>query len=82
MRGKVNGWRNYPTWAAYVWLRNEEGAVRASRFGAGALRAFAEELLLPKESPQASYLLDWLMDEVDWREVASRLAGWGGGERG
>jgi hypothetical protein len=76
---RTNGWRNYPTWAAYVWLSNEEGAVQASRFGARALRAFAEEILHPKGSPQASYLVDWLLDEVDWEEVAGWLKG---GDRG
>jgi hypothetical protein len=56
-----------------VWLRGEEGAAQASLLGAGALRAFAEEILLPKESPQASYLLNWLLDEVDWESVTSAL---------
>jgi hypothetical protein len=73
-----NGWRNYPTWAVFLWLGNDEvtynAAVWEAKQGVRALREFVEGLVLD-ESPAslASDLLGWALDEVDWESVVAAL---------
>jgi hypothetical protein len=74
----MNGWKNYPTWATFLWLGNDKvtysAAVWEARRGVRALREFVERLVLD-EGPAslASDLLGWALDEVDWESVAAAL---------
>jgi hypothetical protein len=65
------GWKNYPTWAVYIWLSDDsrfEAAVRAARHrNIRSFRELAEGLAaegLVHEPSLASDLLGWALDEV------------------
>jgi hypothetical protein len=76
-----NGWSNWETWNAKVWMDNEEGVQRemervAAR-GADALRDYFEEAFGPADTLTGPLGDAWSMflSEVDWREIAENVMG-------
>jgi len=81
-----NGWPNYETWLAALWLGNDPtsdadshqlvGASRTTQDGADALQAYVEER--SPRSEQASLYSDLLgaaLRMVDWRRIAAHYRG-------
>lgn len=79
-----NGWRNYPTWATYTWLSNDEvdyhtsGAVVAHAGdpvrGGKDLREWVEERSPLVDSAGLYHdVLGWALQIVDWESVARAL---------
>jgi hypothetical protein len=74
------GWKNYPTWAVYVWITNDsrfETVVRAAHHR--TIRPFRELVEgiaaegLVTEPSLASDLLGWALDEVDWEFLKDEI---------
>jgi hypothetical protein len=77
-----NGWHNYETWAAALWIDNEEPTYRercaladhAASIGALAetLKTWVTDELMPDLGASlAADLLGAALSEVDWSEIAS-----------
>lgn len=78
---RYNGWVNYETWAANLWIDNDEGtykeacrmARRADDVGdlACALKSWVESDMLPDlGSSLAADLLGAAVSEIHWHEIA------------
>ncbi len=79
--GGYNGWRNYPTWAVFTWLSNDEDSYRNARTVAhvagGPYRA-ADDLRaavidgnpLAEDASLYADALGWALQVVDWEAVA------------
>lgn len=57
-----NGWSNYETWAAKLWMDNDEGAYHDVTSKATEL---AEEARDAEEEPDAADLATWLREYAD-----------------
>lgn len=80
-REGYQGWKNYPTWAVNLWLRNDRahydaslgvvaGADEPGR-AADALREWIEDRSpLAGEAGLYVELLGWALRAVDWDELA------------
>ena len=77
-----NGWSNYETWAAKLWMDNEEGGYRYWQSEARRARdasSLAAQLkdeheeALPDVSGLAGDLLWAAFGEIDWYEIAESL---------
>jgi hypothetical protein len=76
-----NGWKNYQTWAAHLWLANEEDSYRywtaqAGRTSASDLASrleIAHEESMPVLSGLYGDLLTSSFADIDWREIAASL---------
>ncbi|MCB0358176.1 MAG: hypothetical protein KDD44_01020 [Bdellovibrionales bacterium] len=84
--GEYNGWPNYETWAAHLWLTNEEvsyeearSRVRAAGNFDGAAEALQEMVdeanpLVGEEPSLYSDLLTYALAGVAWIHLAEALA--------
>lgn len=63
--GDYNGWTNWDTWAANLWLTNDEGTYHHAQEIVNADMTYEARVL------SMAYLLDGLgnPDEVDYHEV-------------
>ena len=81
-----NGWVNYPTWNAALWINNDQATQEWAREivtsdpdaqpadMADELEAWADECLYPEmEAGPASDLLNYATAQIDWREIAESL---------
>lgn len=76
-----NGWRNYPTWAVFTWLSNDEDTYRrasAVAHAAGGPYRAADDLRseivdgnpLAEDTSLYADALGWALQVVDWEAVA------------
>lgn len=79
-----NGWKNYPTWAVYTWLSNEEysyyraqGIVNRADEPYRAADDLRDDVNdtspLAEDSSLYADLLGWALQTVDWEAVARAL---------
>lgn len=79
-----NGWLNYPTWAVFTWLTNDEASyhrARAIAHTAGGPYRAADDLRtdvvdgdpLAGEASVYADALGWALQVVDWEAVARAL---------
>jgi len=77
-----NGWKNYPTWALFTWLTNEEGGYlywteKAQALGLSELEAelkgWLEEETGALGNGILKDLLTFAIGEIDFQEVAEGL---------
>lgn len=79
-----NGWKNYPTWAVYTWLSNEEfsyyraqaivNRVDEPARAADDLRDDVRDTSpLAEDSSLYADILGWALQTVDWEAVARGL---------
>jgi hypothetical protein len=80
-----NGWANYPTWAVFLWISNEEALwndaldiVRNSDPTAWDAEQrvgdWIVDELMPHVGGMAGDILTWAIAQVDWGEIYNAIA--------
>lgn len=71
-----NGWRNYSTWCAKLWLDDSGLTEEVEDIDGGELIEFLKEDFdsrYPELTGVYSDLLAWASDQIDWREIAEAI---------
>jgi len=72
-----NGWTNYPTWAAYLWLANDpdnERKLLAAATTTATLRDYTRDII--EEAPLTGLpndLLRWAFGLINWGELQAAI---------
>jgi hypothetical protein len=76
------GWTNYPTFAVFSWLANDEythqeaeEVIKNAQDSEAALKRHVEDLIYGDEyeACMRTDLIDWALGCVNWREVVHGL---------
>lgn len=82
---RVNGWKNYPTWARVVWLENEEpttykaineAAVTYSdyiEFLGFVEETLSEDLIGYDLLGASADIFEWAIQQIDFEEIAQTI---------
>jgi len=74
--GKYNGWTNYPTWAAYLWLTNDYANEQALRAAATTwnLRDYVQEIIEQNHpTGLTNDLAHWALGLINWVELRTAI---------
>lgn len=75
MEQKYNGWANYPTWAVFTHLTNNESlyyqALECET--ANDLKTLVEELCDLENNLLAADLIGYTLEVVNWQEIYNAL---------
>lgn len=82
MTDTYNGWTNYPTFAVFSWLANDEytqqqaeEVIKSAQDPEAALKRHVEDLIYGEEyeAGMQADLINWALGCVNWREVVRGL---------